>query len=391
MSSTPASSLLENASSTVLSSATTELILEAAENFHSFSKRRNIYGYELSRPGNVIFFLLFACITIFNIVMAFRSKQVWYNVCFICGFLLETLGYLGRLLGFKSDPGMSSYILQSFGLTIAPAFIMAGIYFLFAQSVTIHGSQYSVLKPMWYSYFFITTDVFSMFVQGGGGGLSAMASRGASIGNLGNTIMFIGILIQIVAMTIFLVFWFIFLGRTFFHDRHAVPGNWDYKKRGVVNYCKLLFNVPSARSYKLVQLEQFYNPKYQGVRYRSLYSYFPFALSLAVVLVYIRCVYRVVELRQGYSGYLMKHEIYLFVLDSLLILLTGLIFVPFHPMFVFGRDHILTSKDIKREQKGDKQAPVQQELVSYTGADDLEKANAYAARKHQEYQARVSL
>ncbi|GEQ68962.1 hypothetical protein JCM33374_g2632 [Metschnikowia sp. JCM 33374] len=275
MSTAPASNLLERTSSTLHSSLSTDMILEVSETLHSLSKR-NIYGFELNRPGNVIFFVLFASLTVFNIVMAFRSRQVWFNVCFICGFLLETLGYLGRLLGFTKEPSMSSFILQSLGLTIAPAFIMAGIYFLFAQSVTIHGRQYSVLRPMWYSYFFITTDVLSMFVQGGGGGLSASASSGGDNVNLGNTIMFVGILIQIVAMTIFLVFWFIFLGRTFFHDGHAVPGNWDYKKRGVVNYCKLLFNVPSARSYKLVQLEKFYNPKYQ----RCALSVFLFVLSV---------------------------------------------------------------------------------------------------------------
>lgn len=40
---------------------------------------------------------------------------------------------------------------------------------------------------------------------------------------------------------------------------------------------------------------------------RRLYTFFTF-LSLAILLITIRCVYRVVELRQGYRGSLVREE-----------------------------------------------------------------------------------
>lgn len=152
---------------------TREVMSTVTEYFHDILLKRDLYGFELSRPGNVIFLVVFFCVAVFNIFMAFRSKQVWYSVCFICGFGLEAIGYVGRVLGFINSSSMGYYIIQSFCLTIAPAFLMAGIYFLFAQTVAIHGRQYSLLRPMWYSYFFIGTDVLSILVQGGGGGLAA--------------------------------------------------------------------------------------------------------------------------------------------------------------------------------------------------------------------------
>ncbi|KAM9892417.1 hypothetical protein OXX69_012028, partial [Metschnikowia pulcherrima] len=203
------------------SSIPTILALDGSESFFSsrgffkrfletpsFTVKRDgyaLYKYDLSRPGNVIFLATFLVIAGFNIFMAFRSKQTWYNVSFCVGYGLEVIGYLGRVLGFINNESTGYYVMQSLCLTVAPAFIMAGIYFLFAQNVAVHGRQFSLLKPMWYSYFFITIDVVSIFVQGGGGGL--VSAGDGTMQNLGNIIMFIGILVQIIAITIFLFFW----------------------------------------------------------------------------------------------------------------------------------------------------------------------------------------
>ncbi|KAM9911167.1 hypothetical protein OXX59_002395 [Metschnikowia pulcherrima] len=372
---------------TIPSAETTGTILRHAQDLQSFLAKRDrdiLYKYELNRPGNIIFLVIFTLIASFNFFMAFRSKQKWYNICFITGFVLEQVGFIGRVLGFMDNQKTMYYAMQSLCLTVAPAFIMAGIYFLFAQSVAVHGRQYSLLKPMWYSYFFISADILSILIQATGGAL--LSDGGKSQEKWGDIIMFVGILIQIVAITIFLFFWFIFLGRTFFHDRDSIPAHCSYRKKSALNYIKLLLNVPSAREYKLGHLDAFYNPKYQSIRFRTLYSYYPLALSVAVILVYIRCLYRVVELKMGFDGYLMSHEVYLFVLDSVFIALTGFVFIPFHPMFVFGRDNVLTKKDI---QESDNSIP--QQFVFHEGNVDREKDFAFAAERREEVSLRTSL
>lgn len=76
----------------------------------------------------------------------------------------------------------------------------------------------------------------------------------------------------------------------------------------------------------------------------------PFAMTAAVVVVYIRCVYRVVELAEGYGGYLYSHEPYLMVLDACMIAIAGIIFVPFHPYWVFGKENVVKLATIKKNQ-----------------------------------------
>ena len=75
-------------------------------------------------------------------------------------------------------------------------------------------------------------------------------------------------------------------------------------------FIKLLLNGDNANMYKLKVLDKYYNLSYKDLRRRPLYNYYAIAITLAVIAVYIRCIYRVVELAQGFSGYLITHEVY---------------------------------------------------------------------------------
>lgn len=54
-------------------------------------------------------------------------------------------------------------------------------------------------------------------------------------------------------------------------------------------------------------------------------------LYIASVLIMIRSVFRVVEYLQGFSGYLLSHEVYLYIFDSVLMLCVMVIFNFVHP------------------------------------------------------------
>lgn len=326
----------------------TKAIYDAGYNLKELAKEENLYGYDLNVGVNVFFFIIFTFLFLFNLFMVVRSRYHWYNVTFTAGYALEFLGFLGRVLSLVDNTNINFYLLQYICLTLSPAFIMAGVYFIFAQNVIVHGRQYSVLKPMWYSYFFVFTDVFSLVIQGLGGAMASVALHNKDNTAPGTWTMFGGVLFQVLAMTIFLVFWLEFISRLNFKDAR-VPENFsNLQKKTPINWIKLWANVPSVHSYKKTYLEPSYNPKYQGIRARKLVPYYPFAISVAVILVYIRCIYRVVELKQGFSGYLMEHEVFIMVLDAMMIALAGFVFVPFHPMFVFGKDNILKLATIKK-------------------------------------------
>lgn len=55
------------------------------------------------------------------------------------------------------------------------------------------------------------------------------------------------------------------------------------------------------------------------------------ALYTASILILVRSVIRVVEYLQGYDGYLMKHEAFIYVFDALLIFITVLVLMYEHP------------------------------------------------------------
>ena len=312
----------------------------------------NFYSYNPNFGGNDLFHTIYMLIFWYTVGMLYYSRYWWYNVTFICGFALEGIGYLGRVLSHNKGDVLSYYIMQSICLTIAPAFIMAGIYFLFGQLVVIHGRQYSFLKPMWYSYFFIGSDIFSLLVQSSGGSLASTASSGGGSAQMGINITVAGIVLQVIAMTVFLGFWFEFLNRVYF--KHAE--SYDYSQQGYKvpmtksfgNFMKFLFNTKSVRQYRHEHLEQFYNKKFASIRQRKLFDWMPLAMTISVVAIYIRCIYRVVELAMGLDGYLNTHEPYILVLDATMVTICGIIFVPFHPVWVFGKKNIVKLATIKK-------------------------------------------
>lgn len=314
---------------------------------------QNAYDiWELSRPANIIFLVVFAFTVAYMLAMLWKSRYHWFNVTFVAGYILEFLGFLGRVLSFSDMTNMDFYIMQLVCLTIAPAFIMGGIYFLFAQLVVVHGRPYSLLKPLWYSYIFITCDIISLVIQAGGGGSASIASQNGEDASPGTNTMIAGIAFQVFSMTFFLYFWFDFLIRIYFNvrrgsknkgtsepsskEKNASDSASSLGGNKVSQFLGFLFSLNKAYNYVRTNLEPHYNPHFADVREHKLFRYYPLAITAAVAFIYIRCVYRVVELAEGFGGFLITHEVYVMVFDALMIALAGLIFLPFHPVWVLG-------------------------------------------------------
>lgn len=56
-----------------------------------------------------------------------------------------------------------------------------------------------------------------------------------------------------------------------------------------------------------------------------------YALYGASVLILIRCVFRLIEYAQGNDGYLISHEVFLYIFDSVLMLATMVLLAWIHP------------------------------------------------------------
>jgi len=146
------------------------------------------------------------------------------------------------------------------------------------------GPHCSPLSPKTYLWIFCTCDVLSLVVQAVGGGIASVAS-GQVNGNTkpGTDIMVAGILFQMASISVFVVLLILFLRRV----RHEkFPWN-----------LKLLVA----------------------------------AMVFSVVMIYIRSIYRSVELLQGWNGYLITHQIYFVVLDGVLMVMAVAVFNVLSP------------------------------------------------------------
>jgi hypothetical protein len=120
-----------------------------------------------------------------------------------------------------------------------------------------HGEQHSLIRARWLTKIFVVGDVISFLLQGAGGGI--MASGTIEAMHLGENIIIGGLVVQILFFSCFVV----------------VAGVWHWR----------IMCAPTGKSMET-----------EGLWKRSIYS-----LYAGSVLIWIRCVFRLIEYAQGKS------------------------------------------------------------------------------------------
>lgn len=255
-------------------------------------------------------------------------KQYWFSIAFICTGVLEVLGYIGRTWSHHDTTLMNPFLLNMICLTIAPVFTMGGLYYQMAKLVEIYGHKFSIIKsPMLYSYIFITSDIVSLAIQAAGGGTAGMAVTNGTSTHEGDNIFVAGLAVQVASMVIFLILWFYFLHAAFIGTR-LTHLNQNPRKL----YSKDIWSV-SQQDIDYMYVKRYHNLRLEPDRWQ--FRYFTLAMSFAVLTIFTRCVYRLCELSEGWSGYLITHEWYFIILDALMIALATVAMTIFHPGYAF--------------------------------------------------------
>ncbi|KAJ5125661.1 hypothetical protein N7526_007838 [Penicillium atrosanguineum] len=221
------------------------------------------YYYSPSSAAAGIFLVLFGLSSVLHFYQLVRTRT-WFMIAFLIGGLMETVGYVGRLLSSFQTPNFTKgpYIIQSALLLIAPAFFAASIYMTLGRIIQMmDGEKCSVIKPRWLTKIFVIGDVLSFLMQASGAGLMVTSKSGV---NTGENVIIGGLFVQIVFFGFFVITAALFQMRT--------------------------TKTPSARS---MELKVVWN------RHMS-------ALYVASVLILVRSVVRVVEYIEGYQG--IPHE-----------------------------------------------------------------------------------
>ena len=192
----------------------------------------------------------------------------------------------------------NAFDIQIVCLIIAPAFIAAGIYLNLKHIVLEVGTSFSRLRPKYYTWIFILCDIFSLVLQGTGGGMAATADPGSTEQQTGNNLMLAGIVWQVFTLLVF----------AFFVIDYAISA---YKHRATLE--------PSA-----IRLMA-------TLRWKLFIS----SLTLAFITVFMRCVFRIGEMARGWGNPIMQDQTDFIVLDSVMIFIAVLCLTVFHPGYTF--------------------------------------------------------
>lgn len=179
----------------------------------------------------------------------------------------------------------TGFKLQLAFLAFAPAFLAAGIYLNLKHLVITFGTSFSRIKSAWYTWFFISCDIFSIALQSIGGAIAALASPSDSdsgdkqMFDVGNDLMNAGIFVQVVTLVLFGV-----LSVEF-----------------AVKVCRQShkLSAEAAELGKSLKLKLFLG-----------------ALGVAYLSILIRCCYRVAEMSGGWGNKIMRNEALFTGLDS---------------------------------------------------------------------------
>ncbi|KAK0462227.1 RTA1 like protein-domain-containing protein [Armillaria novae-zelandiae] len=271
------------------------------------------YGYTPTEYVTIIFVALFGASTFAHTVQSLHYRMWWPFPTIILAGVLEVLGWSGRLWSSFSPTLRNPYMIQIVTTIIGPTPLVAGNFIILGGIISLLGPVYSRLSPKY----------FSLIIQGAGGGIAASADDHAGATRGGN-IMLGGIIFQMVVITCYAI-----LAAEFF---------FRYIKNQPV-YSRIGSRATRQSEVTLASNEQYFrgdlSPK---IKLMAI------ALSFNTLCLYIRAIYRTIELSDGWNGRIITTEVYFNVLDGAMVVLAIYAINFAHPGRLLGRDLNAVSK-----------------------------------------------
>ncbi|KAI5206639.1 hypothetical protein AUEXF2481DRAFT_113182 [Aureobasidium subglaciale EXF-2481] len=249
--------------------------------------------------GNMAYLIIFAVFLLAQMGLIWKYRTWGFFVGMFCGLLLEVLGYAGRVTLHGNPFNFDQFVLYLVCLTIGPAFLTASIYLCLGRIVIVYGEGISRFSPKFYTLTFMVCDFLSLLLQAVGGALAATQDD-TNPSDTGVNIMIAGLAFQVVSLTIFIAL-----------------------------SLEFVFRARKARESDL-------NFEFFNLRKRTMFRLFPYALALATITIYIRCVFRVAELQDGFGGELANDEGMFMGFEGPMIIIATIALTIFHPGIAFG-------------------------------------------------------
>ncbi|SCU86682.1 LANO_0C08856g1_1 [Lachancea nothofagi CBS 11611] len=203
----------------------------------------------------------------------------------LIGLGTECGGYIARIVSKKDVFAIGPYVAQTVMLLVAAAFMAATIYMNFGRLLVVMNATKVSFVPIRFSTaIFVTGDVVSILLQAAGGAILGTSDNDT----LGSNIVIGGLAIQVAIFGLFVIT----------EIRFLCLGD----KVSPITAC-------ISRQWKVLNINLF----------------------VCSILILIRSIIRLIEFIQGYSGYIMVHEWFLFVFDGMVMILVVVLFIGTFP------------------------------------------------------------
>ncbi|KAJ5753532.1 RTA1 domain protein [Penicillium nucicola] len=240
------------------------------------------YPYEPSTTGATIAMLLFGASAFVHLWQMIKTRT-WFFTAFLIGAFMMTLGYIFRLISARSLDSLIPYICQSMFIILPPSLYAATIYMTYGRIVMFVGQPHlSIVAPRKVTKIFVLGDTTAFLLQLSGGGMQTINS----MRSLGEKILVVGLIIQLIFFGFFLYVAVAFQHRLRKANLNLIGGPWR----------------------RLLHI-----------------------LFLVSALVIGRCVFRIIEYVGGTNGYVNSHEFCMYIFDAIPMFIVQAIFHLFHP------------------------------------------------------------
>ncbi|KAM0437896.1 hypothetical protein ACHAPT_002261 [Fusarium lateritium] len=242
-----------------------------------------LYRYTPSLAAAIASAAVFSLLTALHTWRLLRARAFYFSA-FTIGGLFQTIGYCGRIWSHFDNLAIGGFVIQAILILVAPALYAASIYMILGRLIrSLRAEHLSLIRVKWVTRIFVTGDVVAFSLQAGGGGIQAGGTL--DLYKIGEKIIIAGLLCQIC------IFGFFIATAMLFHYRLTLEPT-PVVESGDIPWLRYLWT-----------------------------------LYVTSLIILIRSVFRVVEYLQGNDGYLISHEIFLYIFDTILMAVVMAIFL----------------------------------------------------------------
>ncbi|KAL0933304.1 Protein RTA1-like protein 2 [Colletotrichum truncatum] len=234
-----------------------------------------LYHYTPTLPGAIVAFSIFAILTSLHLWRLIHNRARYF-IAFTIGGVFQLVGYGFRIWSHFNKENVLPFAMQNAYILLAPALYAASIYMILGRLIrTCHAEHLSLIRVEWVTRIFVGGDIAAFSIQASGG---SMAMSSFKLFKIGEKVVIAGLFVQV------LIFGFFVCTTVLFH-RRILSTPTEITLQGALPWQRHLY---------------------------VLYS------TSGIILV--RSIFRIVEYMEGNGGFLVSHEVFLYIFDTLLMI-----------------------------------------------------------------------